>query len=357
MREQLMDRFNLSGTLQIEVKVSDPEAGNVQINSVVPNSYPFKGIYFKNVPIGLKAIPSPGYVFSHWEGDMESDTSTFSYNMEIPGQFTAVFEAVDSAANIVINEINYASSSKRNTEDWVELYNNSGVKVDLSGWSLGDGFSGESFVIPEGTVLAADNYLVISRNQPDFKRFYPELRSLIGNFGFGINSEGDGIALYDQDGNLHDHVIFESIAPWPEAANGTGLTMELKNPGLDNEKAENWKASREDSGTPAALNSQFEELEVNVDAKITQNLKHAIRVYPSPFNSETNIYLNVDTSQKFIISVYSASGRLVDQLLNADLESGKHSISWKPGANIQAGLYFINIRSEKLNETMKVVYQ
>src|SRR5690606_20089485 len=77
----ILDKFNLSGTLEATLQVSDPEEGYIQINTieitastpgVAADPYPWTGIYFNNVPITLKAIPNPGFQFSHWSGAVSS---------------------------------------------------------------------------------------------------------------------------------------------------------------------------------------------------------------------------------------------------------------------------------------------
>ncbi|MEX0986814.1 MAG: CotH kinase family protein [Bacteroidales bacterium] len=355
MRQHIMSRFNISGTSTIGVNVSDQSAGHVKLNSIELHQFPFTGLYFKGIPIRLEAIPAPGHIFSHWEGFMSTDSTWFLYGMDGPAQFTAVFTPVDSAVNIVINEINYSSHINKNTEDWVELYNNSGVAVELSGWMLSDGFSDAMFEIPAGTVIRANSYMVFSRSRPDFKRFYPELKAVLGDLPFGFSSAGEGVALYDETGELHDYVIYQSVAPWPEEANGTGATLELINPGTDNLLAENWKASGVVTGTPGAVNSQFEG-PLTATVKEKRDLSPAM-VYPSPFNVETNVHFHLENEEEVMISVYSTTGKLVTVLSARKYEPGDHTILWSPEGDITQGLYFITIRSSGYNQTLKVVYQ
>ena len=52
---------------------------------------------------------------------------------------TAVFEIAEENENsIVITEINYSSSEKFDSGDWVEIYNKSESTIDLNGWSFKD---------------------------------------------------------------------------------------------------------------------------------------------------------------------------------------------------------------------------
>lgn len=55
------------GLNTIEVRV-----GTDGVDSLAP--FPWEGVYFKEVPITLKAIPMTGYIFSHWSGDISETT-------------------------------------------------------------------------------------------------------------------------------------------------------------------------------------------------------------------------------------------------------------------------------------------
>lgn len=80
-RTYIDGQFSLSGTRDLTIDVSQTTAGvehgYVHLNTidllssthgVVPiNVFPWSGKYFRNVPVTLKAIPFPGYKFSHWE--------------------------------------------------------------------------------------------------------------------------------------------------------------------------------------------------------------------------------------------------------------------------------------------------
>jgi len=78
-RKHISEFFETDGTYRLSLDVSDEEQGYIHINTidVIAETeginapvYPWKGTYFKNVSIDLKALPNPGYIFSHWEGDI-----------------------------------------------------------------------------------------------------------------------------------------------------------------------------------------------------------------------------------------------------------------------------------------------
>jgi len=119
--------FNLEGYYNIDI-LGDNTQGYVKLNTISIKEYPWQGKYFKNIPITLEAVPNNDYSFSHWVSD--NDTSflnplTLSTNTSVSVQvyFTEKKES-ELVDKIVINEINYNSADNFNTEDWIELYNN-----------------------------------------------------------------------------------------------------------------------------------------------------------------------------------------------------------------------------------------
>jgi hypothetical protein len=355
MRQHLTNEFGLSGTADIAVQVSDVKAGHVKLNAMELDVYPFSGTYFKYVPIRLEAVPAPGYAFSHWSGRVNTDSTAFHFSLTDNANFIAHFEPIDSVPNIVINEINYASNDSIDTEDWVELYNNSGMGVDLSGWSLVDGFSNDTFIIPNRTIIPKDGYMVFGRSLPDFKSFHPELQPVIGTFSFGLNSDSDGLALNDADGQLQDYIIYKSEAPWPVTVSGTGLTLERVNPALNSSYSSTWKASQDILGTPCAKNSQYIEVIVNAPVMKMEGLR--ANVYPSPFRESTNIRFSLDEEEKVMVLVYSSSGSLVDIIADSVFLEGRHELKWTPKSQVSSGIYFINIKSGQHNKVLKVLFQ
>ena len=78
MRQHLQSGLNLAGTSTLTI-IREGGEGLVKVNSVLINNetpgtenpemvYPWTGIFFKNVPITITAINTPGYIFSHWKG-------------------------------------------------------------------------------------------------------------------------------------------------------------------------------------------------------------------------------------------------------------------------------------------------
>lgn len=85
--QHLQEFFELNERYQVQVELSEPASGALQLNSLTLGAsksdenpvtatelrLPWQGEYFKNLPLELHALPAPNYRFSHWE--MEGLTS------------------------------------------------------------------------------------------------------------------------------------------------------------------------------------------------------------------------------------------------------------------------------------------
>ena len=99
-------------------------------------------------------------------------------------------------------------------EDWIEFYNPDNDAVDISGWKFVDDDITNQFIFPGGTILGADDYLVLCRDTVKFKLLYPNQNKVLGNINFGLSSDGDHIMLKDNSGNLIDEVTYSSSGLW-----------------------------------------------------------------------------------------------------------------------------------------------
>ena len=90
---------------------------------------------------------------------------------------------------------------------------------------------------------------VVARNLIDFPKIYPDVKNVTGQLGFGLNSAGECIKLFNAAGVLQDQVCYANEYPWPTEANGQGFTLSLKSPSADNTLGANWNASRYVNGT------------------------------------------------------------------------------------------------------------
>ena len=319
--EGLSSCYSLTGPYNVTLNVEPAGAGNIRINSIVPDHYPWTGKYFGNIDLKLYAIPSnPDYKFDHWEVQNSSftpsDTATM-IRMQITqaDQVKAVFVPKQMNDSLVINEINYNSSPSFDPGDWIELYNPQPYEVNAAGWVFKDEDNGHAFSIPQGTSIPAYGYLVLAIDTNMFKSKFPEVTNFVGPVGFGLSGGGELLRLYNPDDLLVDTVNYDDVAPWPTEPDGNGPTLELINPGLDNALAPSWKASCAPHGTPGQMNC------VSVGLPKLDPIEHAIcKLVPNPFNNQALFSIKTKTALvNGKLNVYDFMGRLVQTYqLNSD---------------------------------------
>jgi hypothetical protein len=356
-RAHMISVLGLGETLEIKVEINSPGTGKVRLNSIIPGKYPFSGVYFKNSPIKLTAIPSPGYKFIRWEwSSFVSYSKTIDYNMEAACTFKAVFTSAESnEINIVINEINYNSSPEKDTKDWVEIYNAGNPSVNLKNWIISDSGPESGFTIPSDIILSPGMFIVICRDIEAFRLVFPDVKNATGNMNFGLSSSGDDINLFDPQGKLIDFVNFTANPPWPTDANGTGATIELVNPLRDNNAGNNWK-SRASGGTPGVRNilTSLTSPDENTSSGCT------LSSFPNPFRDYTTIWFEIMKSGRYKLEIFDLQGNLLNTLADQIFEPGPYYYDWggKNSASglLQGGVYIIRLSGVNQNCILKVIY-
>ncbi|TRZ50603.1 T9SS C-terminal target domain-containing protein, partial [bacterium] len=96
-------------------------------------------------------------------------------------------------------------------------------------WVFRDGVDsiGHAFIIPDGTILASHQNVVLVQDTNKFRAINPEVKNFSGPFGFGLKDKGEWIRAYDSYGRLRLSVRYNDVEPWPVLAGGMGYTLEL----------------------------------------------------------------------------------------------------------------------------------
>lgn len=155
------------------------------------------------------------------------------------------------AGRVVINEIQYNPAAPGS--EFIELYNSARItSYDLSGYRL----NGLDFVFPAGSVITPGGFLVVAKDAAAFGEQYGFTIPLAGQFTGRFQDGGETISLVSPgtNGVVLSSVRYDSAAPWPALANGTGASLQLIDPSQDASRVGNWTAVS-GTATPGATNS------------------------------------------------------------------------------------------------------
>lgn len=98
LEQGLIDCYNLTGPHDVTFDVSPAGAGEIKVNSIWVNTFPWATTYFGGIQTNTIARAYPGYVFDHWEvttGPMLQPVveDTNAINIDQPETIVAVFRA------------------------------------------------------------------------------------------------------------------------------------------------------------------------------------------------------------------------------------------------------------------------
>jgi len=143
---------------------------------------------------------------------------------------------------VVFNEVHYNPIGATEDGEWLELFNQMGIMVDLSGWRLSGGID---YTFPAGTFINPGDYLVVAKTPAGGE---------LGPFTGSLDNGGETINLRNHSNRLMDSLGYGGNGRWPVTADGSGITLAKRKPYTPNKPPENWTRSAEIGGTPGADN-------------------------------------------------------------------------------------------------------
>jgi hypothetical protein len=250
MRSHLNSYLGSPGTANLTVNMSG--VGDVLAADVKVPGSGYSGPYFKTIPMTLEAVPQSGWKFVEW---LETGETTPLITVTLTGDLTrtAVFEET-AIPKIVINEIHYNPADAQGADafyEYVELYNAGTSAVNLTGFGLADGIS---FTFPAGASIAAGEHIVVAKTAATYMgNGYQVFQWDDGDLSNG----GETLTLTDNSSNTVDSVAYDDDGGlgWPTTPDGSGPSLALISPSLDNNLPGSWAGSVEVGGTPGAANS------------------------------------------------------------------------------------------------------
>ena len=177
--------------------------------------------------------------------------------------------------------------------EFLELWNNSGESIDVSGWTIEglglDDAEGDEpgFEFPSGTTLERGEVIVVARSPVLFEVIHGEgVARLFGPYPGRLSNAGERLRVKDAGPGYPatvDHLEYGTDLPWPRRADGFGPSLELVGVTLDrdNDPPEHWRASRDVWGSPGVVHAPVEEVvfsrgDCNSDGRI--DVSDAVRI-------------------------------------------------------------------------------
>ncbi len=271
---------------------------------------------------------------------------------------------------LVVNEIMYdpiadAHDGRPDQSEYIELYNNSNVSLDLSGFSihgepdengnfriLRSDESNYAWVPPHGYVVYYADTATSFRASRLYNFFKPD--SVAAHFyrinGMSLNLSSNGDAVYVTDNSIVvDSVEYSNTWQNPEFMDTRGRSLErITIDGPSNSK-NNWSSCASDSGgTPGKKNSIFEK-PVTTD----QNPKNLLDITPNPFSPDGDgfhdnlllAYHLAISGYRLRVRIFDRYGRLIRTLVNGKIAGSAGTLIWNGlddyGRRDRIGIYII----------------
>ncbi|MCZ6676493.1 MAG: lamin tail domain-containing protein [Candidatus Poribacteria bacterium] len=233
-----------------------------------------------------------------------------------------------------INEIMHSPDTKAGQTEWLELFNPTPQPVNLDKWRVEDA-SGRSGIIPENIQILAGGFLIVTKNESDFRSQYPDAIEVVEIKLPALNNSGDTIILYDFANREIDTVSYTG------SGSIRGRSLERVQPDLPSDQQTNWQLSVALAGaTPGETNSRSQKIQGKPKLTIT----------PTPFNpkvSETTIRYEASTDASITVQIFDSAGRLVRILLDRREAGGNQAVNWdgrdEDGERVPVGIYICQL--------------
>jgi hypothetical protein len=156
---------------------------------------------------------------------------------------------------VTFNEIMYHPAGDDPALEWVELYNQMSVDIELSNWRIEGGID---FSFPTNTILPANGYAVVAAN-PAALVAATGATNVFGPFTKHLANGGETLRLRNHNNRILDELTYSDNWPWPITADGSGASLAKIDRYSASSPGANWRGSAQIGGTPGRPN--FPELD------------------------------------------------------------------------------------------------
>jgi len=142
----------------------------------------------------LFILPFQAFASSEWAWTTDPTPGAYNVLLNAEGETQEDYSNGDLSNTILLSEIMPNPEGTDTDTEWIEIYNSGTVNIDLGNWSLDDAEEGSTpYVFPTGTMVEAQDFLVISRADSDI----------------ALNNDVDEVRLFNYEGTLQDSVMYE----------------------------------------------------------------------------------------------------------------------------------------------------
>ncbi|HTL17917.1 MAG TPA: lamin tail domain-containing protein, partial [Patescibacteria group bacterium] len=166
----------------------------------------------------------------------------------------ATFYIIQNFTDLLLTEVMYHPVATTNlTSDdfeFIELKNVAPTNLELSGVYFTNGIS---YTFPVGTFIGPGKFIVLASDSAAFSNRYPAIH-VDGVYAGKLSNSGETLTMVHVTGAPIFSMKYETVAPWPAAADGAGFSLVPVNPNANPAPSNplNWRASAVMGGSPGA---------------------------------------------------------------------------------------------------------
>ena len=154
---------------------------------------------------------------------------------------------------MIISEIMYHPSGDTNEMEYIELFNTEPVEQKIEGWQLEGSLH---YIFPSNTVIKARGFVVVALDPATLRAAHPGI-DIFGPFEGRLPNSGAGqLQLFSRWNALMLETEYQTQAPWPIEADGSGHSLVLVRPDYGEDDPRAWGASRYVGGSPGRMEEE-----------------------------------------------------------------------------------------------------
>jgi hypothetical protein len=397
-RDHIRSQFGIASNINATLNVSNDAHGYIKINTIEikpgtpgieANPYPWTGIYFSNIPVTLKAIAKPGFVFSNWTGASSSTNPEITLSLASSFSVTAVFvpETVASsqpiyfwmmnstiANNLPLETLN--TTFKAGSVDGVIQYQSClvgypFVSTDIANWRKASMERRNSPTDINYIPLANNDLPFATSDMKGLQIKEPLESGSLGNtmvFNFSTTGQKDikfSFACINELTNATGILIDYSVAAGAPVWSTSGLassTLPLTNAyQLFNIDFSSITAANHNPNFKVRLRFTGSNMTVDNGNRITfnniavhgtqlplaveENFSLQYTVYPNPVTDVINV-VGINTTSAVTFKLFAIDGK---QIKNGKVENTQINFS-----DLSKGLYLLQLEADGKVETKKI---